>query len=433
MARDFGTTPVAMSLGITAYLLAMAVVLPAAGWAGERFGARRVLLVSISLFTLASLACGLAARFDAFILARILQGAAAALMAPVGRLLVLRNAPKSELMTAIATITWPALFAPVIGPVLGAWITETFGWQWNFFVNLPLGAACILLFLILVRDDEPVVRRRFDWPGFALCASALLCVLSGLELFVNGHPPALVLPLAAVGSGLGYLAVRHLGRRDEPLFELGVCRIPSFRMATMTAGTLGRIAINSTPFILPLLFQVGFGLSAIAAGQLVLVYFLGNLGMKSVTTPIMRRFGFRRVLIVNGLAAALAIAALAFVEADLAPPLLWGVLFLAGATRSLQFTALNTLTFADVGAADRATSATLSSVTQQIAMLLGVALSVAMIRLSETARGVEATELTDFRVAILGMALVGAASALSFLALAPETGREVSGHAAAAR
>lgn len=428
MAADFGTTPVAMSFGITVYLLAMAVVLPAAGWIGERFGARRVLLVSIALFTIASLACGLVGRFDAFILARVVQGAAAALMAPVGRLLVLRNAPKSELMNAIATITWPALFAPVIGPVLGAWITETFGWQWNFFVNLPLGLACILLFLLLVRDDAPAVPRRFDWPGFGLCSAALLCFLSGLELFVNGQPAALVLPLAAIGAGLGFLAVWHLNRREEPLFDLGVCSIASFRMATMTAGTLGRIAINSTPFILPLLFQIGFGLSAIAAGQLVLVYFLGNLGMKSVTTPIMRRFGFRQVLILNGLAAALAIAALATVEADLALPLLWAALFVAGATRSLQFTALNTLAFADIAAADRATSATLSSVTQQIALLLGVALSVAMIRVSETTRGAAATELVDLRLALFGMALIGAASALCFLGLAPGAGREVSGH-----
>ena len=428
MAMDFGTTPVAMSFGITSYLLAMSVVLPAAGWIGERYGARRVLLTSISLFTLASLACGLAVRFDAFIVARVVQGAAAALMAPVGRLLVLRSTPKSELMNAIATITWPALLAPVIGPVLGAWITETFGWQWNFFVNLPLGVACILLFVVFVRNDAPTAPRPFDGPGFALCAAALLVFLGGLELFVNGRPPALALPLAAIGTAFGFFAVRHLNRRDEPLLKLGVCSIPSFRMATMTAGTLGRIAINATPFILPLLFQVGFGLSAIEAGMLVLVYFLGNLCMKSLTTPIMRRFGFRQVLILNGLAAALAIAALAIVEADLARPLLWGALFFAGATRSLQFTALNTLAFADIVAADRATSATLSSVTQQIALLLGVALSVAMIRVSETTRGAEATELVDLRLALFGMALVGATSALCFLALSPEAGREVSGH-----
>ena len=218
-------------------------------------------------------------------------------MAPVGRLLVLRNAPKSELMNAIATITWPALFAPVIGPVLGAWITETFGWQWNFFINLPLGVICILLFLLLVRDEAPAVRRRFDWPGFGLCARGAVVLPDRARALRERRAGGAGPPLAAVGAGLGFLAVWHLNRRDEPLFELGVCRIPSFRMATMTAGTLGRIAINSTPFILPLLFQVGFGLSAIAAGQLVLVYFLGNLGMKAVTTPIMRRFGFRQVLI----------------------------------------------------------------------------------------------------------------------------------------
>lgn len=433
MAADFGVAPVAMSVGVTVYLLAMAVVLPAAGWIGERFGARRVLIASVSLFTAASLACGLSGQLDVFVASRIAQGAAAALMAPVGRMLVLRNAPKSELMNAIATITWPALFAPVIGPVLGAWITETLGWRWNFFINLPLGLAAIILFLALAPAEARGAARRFDSRGFALCAAALLCLLGGFELFVAGHDPVLSGAPILAGAASALLAARHLHRSAEPLFDLSILRIPSFRIATMTAGTLGRTAINSTPFLLPLLLQVGFSLSPLAAGQLVLIYFLGNLAMKSVTTPIMRRFGFRQVLTANGLMAALSIAVLAGTGANLPVPLLWATLFFAGATRSLQFTALNTLAFADVGPSERATSATLSSMTQQIAMLLGVALSVALIRASEGLRGAETTALIDFRLAMLAMAAIGVASALCFIKLSPETGREVSGHVAALR
>jgi MFS family permease len=174
MAADFGVEPVTMSVGITIYLLALAAVIPAAGWLGERWGARRVLVVSVALFTVASLACARAPDLWSFVAARIVQGAAAALMAPVGRMLVLGHAPKSQLMSAIATITWPALFAPVVGPILGAWITETVGWQWNFLINLPLGVGALAAFLLLVPDRPSYRARPFDGAGFALCSLSLL-------------------------------------------------------------------------------------------------------------------------------------------------------------------------------------------------------------------------------------------------------------------
>lgn len=447
MAADFGVEPVDMSVGLTAYMLAMAVTLPAAGWIGERWGPRRVLVASIGLFVLTSLACALAGSLPPFVAARVAQGAAAALMAPVGRFLVLRHAPKSELMGAIATITWPALFAPVVGPVLGAWITESAGWEWNFLINLPLGAAAIACFLLLVPEGGPGggpggrtggdsgggpgVARPFDGLGFGLCALALAGLLGGIEFVAAGGRAWAALALLVVGLAAGVLAVRHLTRHAAPLFDLSVVRVASFRMATLTAGTLGRISINATPFLLPLLLQVGFGLSPLAAGQLVLVYFLGNLGAKSVTTPILRGFGFRRVLVGNGLLAALSIGALAALGPDVASPVLWAVLLLAGASRSLQFTALNTFAFADVGPAQRASSTTLSSMTQQVAMLGGVGLSVLVIRVSEGARGASQGGLPDFRAALVGMALLGALSAVSFLRLAPDAGQEVSGHRSA--
>lgn len=281
MAVDFDTTPVAMSIGLTSYLLAMAVVLPAAGWVGERFGERRVLVLAVLGFVLASLGCGWAGSLEAFVAARVLQGCAAAMMAPVGRMLVLRHAPKSELMAAIATITWPALIAPVIGPVLGAWITESLDWRWNFFLNLPLGLVAILLFLVLVPRPPRAVAQPFDRIGFLLSAGALLALLGGLELALTHTAQAL--PVLLLGLVLAMAALRHLMRHPAPLFDLRVCRIQTFRLATLTAGTLGRVTTNATPFLLPLLLQVGYGLAPLAAGQLVLVYFLGNLAMKGVT------------------------------------------------------------------------------------------------------------------------------------------------------
>ena len=195
----------------------------------------------------------------------------------------------------------------------------------------------------------------------------------------------------------------------------------------MPQGPFGRIAVNATPFLLPLLLQVGFGLSAVETGSLVLVYFLGNLAMKSVTTPIMRRFGFRTVLLVNGLLLACTIGAFAVIPADLARPALLVLLFAAGAARSLQFTALNTLTFADIDARHRSAATTLSSMFQQAAMVLGVALAVAAVRLAQVLHGGEGEAAADFRAAFAAMALIALASAMGFLGLHPDSGDEVAG------
>ena len=430
MARDFGVNAVAMSIGLTAYLLAMAIFIPLAGWLGDRYGARRVLIVSVAAFSIASLLCGMSANLPEFIAARILQGAAAALMAPVGRLLVLRHAPKNRLMDAISTLIWPALFAPIIGPVLGAWITQTVGWHWNFFLNIPIGVGCVVLLVLLVPNQDTVMRRRFDGVGFVLSGMGLLLLLGGMELFVGQHGPLLALGLIGSGCALCGLAWRHMRRTTDPLLDLEVLSVPTFRLAAMTVGTLGRIAINATPFLLPLMFQLGFGMTAVQSGGLILVYFAGNLAMKTLTTPVMRRFGFRRVLLWNGLLSAISVAAFAGVSIATPTPILWALLFFAGLTRSLQFTALNTLAFADISVAQRSTSTTLSAMTQQVSQLMAVALSVALIRAAQMLRGAAGSEAVagDLTAAFAGIAMLGLISALAFLRLAETAGQDVSGH-----
>jgi EmrB/QacA subfamily drug resistance transporter len=426
MAADFGVSPVTMSAGITAYLLALAVVIPAAGWIAERFGARQVLIASILGFTAASLACAFAGRFDLFIAARLAQGAAAALMAPVGRILVLQHAPKSGLVRAIATITWPALLAPVIGPLLGGWITETVGWEWNFLINIPLGVTAAVLFLRLVPHEVPMAAAPFDRVGYGLTATAMLLVLGGLELALSAWP--VVGPtLAVAGVLVGVLAVRHLRQASAPLFDLGLLRRDTFRLATMTAGSLQRIGINATPFLLPLLFQLGFGLSVAESGFLILLYFLGNLTAKSITTPLLRWTGFRTLAVTTGIACGLSVAVFAFVPAGAPGPLLWALLYLAGAVRSVQFTTLNTLAYADIEAPERAASATLAAMTQQVAMLLGVAIPVVILRVCSVVVGAP-TGLFDIQVSFVVMGAICIGSALWFIRLENGAGAEISGH-----
>ncbi|GLS40974.1 MFS transporter [Mesorhizobium tianshanense] len=429
MGDSFGVPAVAMSIGITVYMLTMAVFVPLSGWLADRFGARNIFLVAITLFTLASIACGISQNLTQFVAARAAQGLGSALMTPVGRILVLRNAPKSELLNATALITWPALFAPVIGPVLGGFITTYLSWHWNFFINIPLGVAGLALVARYIPGDRDSETRPFDWPGFLWTSMGLASMLYGLERIAHTEDGALpTVALISTGSLVGWLAVRHLVRAKNPLLDLTAFKVQTFAISTLSAGTIFRVAINATPFLLPLLFQVGFGLRPVDAGMLILAYFLGNLGMKTVTTPTLRRFGFRSVLVVNGVIASLSIMACAAISPQTPQALVVALMLIAGLTRSMQFTALNTLAFADVASSQRSSASTLSSMLQQVAMLFGVAVAAALLNLSQIARGVPALDLVDFRIAFLAIGVIGLAASFRFLALPPAAGAEVSGH-----
>ncbi|TIO04825.1 DHA2 family efflux MFS transporter permease subunit [Mesorhizobium sp.] len=429
MGESFGVPAVAMSIGITVYMLTMAVFVPLSGWLADRVGARNVFLIAIALFTLASIACGISQNLTEFVAARAVQGLGSALMTPVGRILVLRNAPKSELLNATALITWPALFAPVIGPVLGGFITTYLSWHWNFFINIPLGVAGLALVARFIPGDRDSAARPFDWPGFFLTSAGLASMLYGLERVAHPEDGALpTVALVATGILVGWLAVRHLARAKNPLLDLTAFKVRTFAISTLSAGTILRVAINATPFLLPLLFQVGFGLRPVDAGMLILAYFLGNLGMKTVTTPTLRYFGFRSVLVVNGVIASLSIMACAAISPQTSQALVVALMLIAGLTRSMQFTALNTLAFADVASSQRSSASTLASMLQQVAMLFGVAVAAALLNLSQIVRGGLALDLVDFRVAFLTIGAIGLAASFRFLTLPPAAGAEVSGH-----
>ena len=429
MAHDFGVATLDMSIGITAYMLMAAVVIPTASWLSDRFGARRVFLIAMLVFTLSSLACGLATDLTQFVVARIVQGAGGALMFPIGRVIVLRSVQKSEIVRAIGLTVWPALFAPVVGPAIGGFLTTYVSWHWNFWINVPLGIAGMLLVANIIPRDTEFKAHPFDWAGFVLTAISLAALLYGFDGLAQGTLP---LPLAAglsiLGLAVGTGAVLWLRRASHPLLDLQTLRIPTFAASEAMAGAVLRLTINATPFLLPLMFQVGFGFDPLAAGGLVLVYFLGNLLMKTVTTPILRRFGFRSILTLNGTLAGLAIIGCGFLSADTFYPLTFAILFVAGLTRSMQFTALATLAFADVDGDKRSSASTLSSMFQQISMVFGVALAAAILNISQVVRGAPALGLHDFRVAFFAVGALCVAASLQLLVLPRDAGSEVSGH-----
>jgi MFS family permease len=374
--------------------------------------------------------CGLAPSFPAFIAARILQGAAAAMMSPVGRLVVLRTSEKKDLLRALSTLVWPALFAPVLGPPLGGFITSAASWRWIFYVNLPVGLIGMALVLAYIPNQRTEEKTPFDTLGFGLTAAALGCLTYGLDLI--GQRQAANLTTGAVllvVSGLiGFLAVRHIRSARHPLVSLDALELRSFFVSCISGGTVSRAAISATPFLLPLMFQVGYGLSPVQSGLLLLVYMLANLVMKSITNPILTRFGIKAVLVWNGLIASTFIAACALVSPSLPLVPTWIILALAGASRSMQFTGLTMVTFADVKPEQRQPAAVVSALTQQIGMGGGVAVGALLLTFSQRLHGSATLTAPDFQAALVLAGVLSALAVVSYMSLAADAGDEISGH-----
>ncbi|MBW4023463.1 MAG: MFS transporter [Proteobacteria bacterium] len=430
MARSFQVHPVDLNLGITAYMIMLAAAIPLSGWATERLGAQSVFGAAIAIFTAASVLCGLADGFWSFFVARILQGLGGAMMMPVGRLIVLRKTPKADLMRATAFITWPALVAPILGPVVGGFLTSYASWRWIFFLNLPIGLVGLIATLILIDNARPEEPRRLDAGGALLSGGSAVAFVYGASLLgtAAGNVP-LGVGLLALGALGGWATVMHARHHPFPLIEFAAMRIHSF-VATVRGGSLIRIAISSAPFLLPLLFQLGFHRSPVAAGSYLLVLFVGNLGIKPFTTPLMRRFGFRRVLIVNGVLLALTFFGFALLTATSPLWLELPLLLASGAARSTQFTAMNTLAFADVPP-ERMTSAnTLFNLAQQVTFGLGVAAGAILLRVGHGILGQGPVSVADFRFAFAGACVICLLGILDFLGLPGSAGASVSGHRA---
>ncbi|WP_421671062.1 MFS transporter [Rahnella sp. EDr1-12] len=430
MAISFGVSAVDLNAGMSAYMLTLAVLIPASGWAAERFGARNVFTFALAVFTLASLFCAMATGVGEFILLRIIQGVGGALMVPVGRLTVLKTTPKPQLIKAIATLTWPALVAPILGPPLGGFITHYASWHWIFYINVPLGIIAMILAWRLFPQQPADQPKHFDKPGFVLTGLAMLALVTGLELISQDHIlwTTAVLLLAA-GAAMSVLAVRHLSRSAAPMVHLGSLVIPTFRIS-MGGGSLFRITISAVPFLLPLMLQVGFGMDPFHAGLLVLAVFAGNLAMKPATTPLIRRFGFRPVLVVNGLLSFFSLLFCAFLTPGTPDWLIMLLLFLGGLSRSMQFTGISTLAFSDVPASHMADANTLFSTALQLSVGLGITVGALGTRFGEQLAERmqwQAVPGMSFKIAFVVIAVITLIGWLDMLRLKPDAGATVSG------
>lgn len=401
--------------------------IPASGWIANRFGARNIFAAAVLIFTLASVLCAASINLPTFTAARILQGFGGALMVPVGRLVVLRNTAKPDLIKAIATITWPGLVAPILGPPVGGFITTYASWHWIFILNVPLGMAALWLAWRLIPQEAPQKGVPFDTLGFVLTGVACFGLMFGLDLISHPQLSWLVPALCLLGSlALGALAVRHAKRAAYPLITLWAMRIKSYAV-TIWGGTLFRIAIGAVPFLLPLLFQIGFGLNAFDAGLLVLAVFAGNLVMKPFTSAVLYRFRFRTTLVVNGLLNAATIFACALLTPQTPTWLILALLFVSGLTRSMQFTALNTLAFSEVPQSQMSGANTLFNVSQQMGSGLGIAVGALALRVTEMLmpQSAERIPLADFQWAFVVIGVIAVVAVIDSATLNANAGNEV--------
>jgi EmrB/QacA subfamily drug resistance transporter len=429
IAADLGEDPVILKLAFTTYLLALTVFIPVSGWCADRFGARNVFRAAIAVFTLGSIACGLSTSLEGLIAARALQGMGGAMMVPVGRLIILRTVAKSEMVSALAMLTIPALLGPLLGPPLGGFITTYFHWRWIFWINVPVGLLGLALATIYMPDIREEGVPPLDVPGFFLTAFGLSALVFGATVFGRDVLPVYGAPvLIAIGLTLTALYVWYARSIRNPILNLALLDIATFRSGTM-GGSLLRIGVGAVPFLLTLMLQLGFKLTPFQAGSLTCAAALGALTMKFTAARILKRFGFRSVLVVNGLVSAATLALQGLFTPETPHLLILAVLLGGGFFRSLQFTSLNALSYSDVPQREMGTATSLYSVAQQLSLAAGIVCAASVLELAQYLRGDSALTVNDFAYAFFAVAVVSAFSVVSHLKLPADAGAEVSGRA----
>jgi EmrB/QacA subfamily drug resistance transporter len=431
MARALATDSLTLSLAITTYIISTAVFLPVSGWMADRFGARTVFSVAIAIFALSSLLCGVAETLPELIGGRMIQGAAGALMTPVGRLVLLRTVPKSELVQAMSYVAIPAVLGPVLGPPLGGFIVTYSSWRWIFFINLPIGLLGVLLTLLYVPNIRETATAPLDRRGFVLTGLGLAGLVYGLDnLGKTVIPLPVVLVMLAVGTLCLTLYTRHARARPDAIIDLKLLERPTF-LAAIAGGLFSRLVMGASPYLLALQLQEGFGLSAFTAGLLTFVSAAGALVMKTVAPPILAFFGFRRVLIANTVISGVIFMGYALFRPDTPQLIIMATLLLGGFFRSLQNTSLDTLVYADIPQNLMSRASSLSSIGQQLARSFSVALAAILVQLVQAQHG-SSGPLTaaDVAPAFVGVGAASMLSMLFFLPLASDAGDSISGRPA---
>jgi EmrB/QacA subfamily drug resistance transporter len=427
IARALGTNPLALKLAVTSYLLALAIFIPASGWTADRFGARNVFRLAIFVFMLGSIGCALSRSLEEFVLARIIQGTGGAMMTPVGRLILVRSIDKRLLVNAMSLVTIPALVGPICGPPLGGFITTYASWHWIFLINIPIGLVGLVMATRYMPKVPTEPTAPFDFIGFVLSGLGVGGLAFGLSVMgLEFLPTGIVIALLGVGVTATAAYIIYSRRKASPILDLRLFELPTFR-ASIFGGFMFRLGIGALPFLLPLLLQIGFNLTPFESGLITFTAAVGAIFMKAAVASVLRHFGYRPVLIYNSLISAGFLAACASFVPGMPFAAMVAILLAGGFFRSLQFTAVNTIAYAEIEPALTSRATTLVSVAQQLALSTGVAVGALIVELTLHLKHGAAISAEDFPAAFLAVAVLTAASALIFARLPSDAGAELAG------
>jgi EmrB/QacA subfamily drug resistance transporter len=429
IAADIGTNPLALKLAVTSYLLSLAIFIPASGWTADRFGARTVFRAAIAVFVLGSIACALSSSLIDFVFARILQGMGGAMMTPVGRIVLVRSISRRELVAAMAWVTTPALIGPVIGPPVGGFITTYASWHWIFLINVPIGIVGIVLATRFIEDVRAERHEPFDIAGMIYAGLGIAGLAFGLSVLGLNFLPWPVVVALIVGGVIFIAAyIVHARHTAVPALDLTLFRLPTFRTSVL-GGFIFRIGVGALPFLLPLMLQVAFGKSPFESGLITFASAAGAMSMKMAAAAMLKRFGFRSIMVLNALVSSLFLAACALFTDATPVALMFGVLLIGGFFRSLQFTSINTLAYAEVEQSRVSRATALLSVGQQLSISTGVALGALAVDLAAEFHGHTDLRAADFQTAFVVVAAISALSFFVFVRLSADDGAELSGRA----
>jgi EmrB/QacA subfamily drug resistance transporter len=427
IAADLNTEPVALKLALTSYLVALAIFIPISGWVADRFGARNVFRWAILVFMLGSVACAFADSLAWFVVARFAQGMGGAMMTPVGRLVLVRLTPRHQLIRAMSLLTIPALIGPIAGPPLGGFITTYFSWHWIFLINVPIGLLGIVMATKYLARTGYRDHRHIDTVGFlltGLCFSGTVFGLSVISL--PALPPMYGVAGVIIGVISGLLYLRHYRRVEDPLLNLRLFRLPIFA-AAFYGGSVFRIGVGAMAFLLPLMFQISFGMTPFEAGMIVFVTAIGAITVKFVIQAMLGWLGFRTVLVVSALLAGATVAINGFFVPGTPIWLMMLAMLIGGFVRSTFFTADGIVVYSEIADEDVAPATAMVAVGQQITIAIGVALAGLLLETSSAFTGGE-LELFNFHLTFWVMGAIASAAAFWFIGLPRDAARNLSGH-----
>jgi EmrB/QacA subfamily drug resistance transporter len=427
IARAIGTNPLALKLAVTSYLLSLAICIPASGWTADRLGARNVFRTAIGVFVLGSIGCAASHSLEQFVFARIVQGMGGAMMTPVGRLIMVRSIDKKLLVNAMSLVTMPALIGPICGPPLGGFITTYASWHWIFLINVPIGIVGIFLASRYIVNSRVEHHDPFDFVGFVLSGLAIAGLAFGLSVLgLDFLPTGIVVALLCIGAVAAVAYVIHARRTPAPILDLSLLKLPTFR-ASIYGGFLFRLGIGALPFLLPLLLQIGFDLTPFQSGLITFTTALGSMFMKAAVSSVLTRFGYRNVLLYNALISSAFLAACATFLPGVPYALMIAILLSGGFFRSLQFTSINTIAYAEIGPQQMSRATAMVAAAQQLSLSTGVAVGALVVELTLRLKHSPSMGAADFPPAFIAISLLAASAALVFARLSPDAGAELSG------